>query len=242
MENISENKIVYLVFIPVLIAIVSNVIWEFFIRKYIPVGSKLFFRVFSFGFKKVVDKTYIEVARRNFHRNISFINFMFFMFFMASAILLGMTSHQAFYGSEARQEIKKLKNEMTIGKDKNYLESMDQPEVEDQLKILADELKKLEEEVEAAKRKIEYANFFGALIFSMSIIYSYIRNSYICNAILHFDQCLARIGFVITDDHNKEFRFLFSKIESREDYAKLLNSMEVIAFKNNIQLPYFSII
>jgi CRISPR/Cas system-associated endoribonuclease Cas2 len=63
------------------------------------------------------------------------------------------------------------------------------------------------------------------------------RETYVNNAITHYEQLSKIVRPYISDEKNKIYISNFAQIQNKNDYVKLISELEKIAKENNQKIP-----
>lgn len=239
-----KNKSLQLLFGLILIWIINSVLNNLFgdyLDKIVSWTVRLGLNIFSLGLKSYSDSIYIEISRGYYEAPSLVLLFIFSILITTGIILVILDLLSNIKNDESKsieKDFYKLAEELKISYSSDKFQKYKNHPYQ---KII--EKNKLFLESFSLKKLYKQGVFLLilAIIVSLLLISHSISKVYENNAINHFNQSMAITKPYINTRNYVKLKSEFAQIKSKEDYERIITNLTVIAKKNNIELPQFTI-
>jgi hypothetical protein len=202
--------------------------YEGFLKPFFSGTVRIILRASTFGFTSARDSIYKEIARRQLNKPILFI---LLISTLGCVFWLGVASAHYLQMNITEEQAQTIEKNEKL--EKQRLEKMSLAELED----LRTKSKAI---VRENDKSIALMILFLVISLNLTMLYAYVRNAYITNAISYFDQCLAIVRPYIIEEQKIQLLSQFASIKNQEDYESLIKSLHKIAKTNSVTLPRFT--
>ncbi len=239
-----KNKFIQLISGLILIWIINSVLNNLFgdyLDKIVSWTVRLGLDIISLGIKSFSDSIYIEISKGYYEAPSLVLLFIFSILITTGIILVILDLLSNIKNNESKsieKDFYKLAEELinSYSSDK-FQEYKNHP----YQKII--EKNKLFLENFSLKKLYKQGVFLliVTIIVSFLLISHSISKVYENNAINHFNQCMTITKPYMDTRNYIKIKSKFAQIKSKEDYAKIITNLSIIAKKNEIKLPEFTI-